>query len=107
MSILTLNRRSIFEATFIYKDSNGVPVNYTGLVGDAEFIIHDGDTILYTASVTGGEVTLTPEEGRFDLLIPEADINLLDFRRAEFQFRINWNDKGWQEIGDGTVIIDE
>lgn len=107
MSTLTLNRRSIFEATFIYKDSNNVPVNYTGLVSDAEFILHDGDTILYTASVVSGEVTLTPEEGRFDLLIPEADIDILDFRRAEFQFRIKWDAKGWQEIGDGTVIIDE
>lgn len=104
---LQINRKSLFEATFIYKDSNNVPVDLTGLVNDAEFRIYDGDTDIYTASVVSGQITPTLAQGRFDLLIPEAAVNLFTFRRAEFQFRLSWTSKGWQEIGEGDVILDE
>lgn len=104
---LTLNRRSLFEATFIYKDPSGVPIDLTGLVDDAEFILYDGDFTILVSSMAENDITATLAEGRFDLLIPQPDVDLLDFRKARFQFRIRWITKGWQELGDGEVILDD
>ena len=104
---LTIPRESLFEATFIYKDPMGVPINLTGLVDNAEFTLISGDVILWTGTVLSGDVTPVLSEGRFDLLIPEADLDLLDFSRASFRFRLHWITKGWQSLATGTVIFDD
>lgn len=105
---LELERNSLFEATFIYKDSNQVPVDLTGLVNDADFTIHDGNgTDLWVGSVTSTHITPTYGVGQFALLIPESVIDTLTFSRAKFRFRIKWITKGWQSLGDGDVIFDD
>lgn len=105
---LRLERDSLFEATFVYKDSNRVPVDLTGLVNDADFTISDGlGNMLWQGSMTSTHITATLAQGRFDLLIPETIIDGFDFDRAKYRIRIKWISKGWQSLGDGDVIFDD
>lgn len=105
---LRLERESIFEAVFVYKDSNRVPVNLTGLVDDADFTISDGmGNTLWQGSMTSTHITATLAEGKFSLLIPEAVIDGFGFDRAKYRVRIKWITKGWQSLGDGDVIFDD
>jgi len=105
---LRLERNSIFESTFLYKDSYRVPVDLTGLVNDADFTISDDQGVdLWVGSVTSGEITPLYDEGRFELLISELVIDEFDFNRAKYRFRIKWISKGWQSLGDGDVIFDD
>lgn len=105
--LLRLKRDSLFEAAFIYKDSYGAPVDLTGLVDDADFTVLYGSESLLVKSLTLGGVTADLDQGRFDLLILEDDIDTLTFQSADFRFRIHWIDKGWQTLGDGRVIFDD
>lgn len=105
---LRLERDSIFEAVFVYKDSNRVPVNLTGLIDDADFTISDGlGNTLWQGSMTSTHITATLAEGKFELLIPEIVIDDLEFDRAKYRVRIKWITKGWQSLGDGDVIFDD
>lgn len=103
---LTLQRQSLFEATFIYKSSDNVAIDLSGQVDDADFTIY-GYTDLWVGSVTLADITASYGVGQFTLLIPEADIDLLTFKQARYRFRIHWIVKGWQTLANGVVIFDE
>lgn len=105
---LKLERNSIFESSFVWKDSNSVPIDLTGLADGADFTIHDGLGVeLWVGSVASLHITPFYSEGRFDLLIPELVIDDFEFNRAKYRFRIKWITKGWQSLGDGDVIFDD
>lgn len=104
---LLLKRQSLFEATFVYKDPNNVVIDLSGQVDDADFTIHAGNTTLWTGSVISADIIASYGLGSFALLIPEADLDLLDFRQAKYRFRIHWIVKGWQVLASGVVIFDD
>lgn len=104
---LELEAGSLFEASFLYRDTSNIPINLTGLVDNADFVIKQGTSVLWTGTMSpAAGVTATLATGRFDLLIPEAVVSAFTFRQVKYRFRIRWILKGWQSLADGQMILD-
>jgi hypothetical protein len=97
---LYLHRESFFQHVFTYSKGS----NLAGLVDSAEMQIYDGDMIRWIG-VIPDEITADYPNGKFTVIIPESDVDIMDFDQARYRFRIRWIGKGWEVLEEGKLIL--
>lgn len=70
----------------LMEDDNVTPINTTDYT--AEFVIYSSENgeVYTTLTIAGGNITHTPAQGLFNIVLTESDIDALDFKTAKYKF---------------------
>lgn len=90
MSQVKLIRGDTWVRTWVLKDSNGTPIDLSR--ASARFMVRDSNTdaVKIIASTDNGLLTITPTEGRIDLIVPYTQTETLTPGKYKFDLEVTY-----------------
>ena len=86
---LYIEQGTTFSKTLTWKDSSGNPINLTGYTARMQFRRSAASAdALYTASSTGGQITMGGALGTVAIVLPATDTAAFDFGCAVYDLEV-------------------
>lgn len=103
---LEVQQGATYRRSFVWKDSNGDPVDLTGYIARMQIRRRKSAPVIeHSATTENGGITITPLEGRIDLLISATATAAFDFTSGAYDLELVASDNDVTRFLEGAVSV--
>ncbi|MDI9934697.1 hypothetical protein QM806_04410 [Rhodococcus sp. IEGM 1351] len=99
----TIEQGATFRTSFVWKDSDGNPIDLTGVTPKMQIRKTGGSLIVSLTS----SLTLTPLQGKVDLVIGADVTSGFTFDTANYDLKLDGGPLNTSRIVEGVVTLDK
>lgn len=102
----TIEQGTTHRMTFLWEDSNGVPINLTGYTARMQARKgYNASDVLFDASTANGMITLTPATGEVLIVLPESVTSTFKWPQALYDIELTSSDGTVTRLLQGSIDI--